>query len=94
MDSPQIVLAKYDNKMRILADADMLLELFINRTGCVEDVERLFMEVGNSNNIEIYITDLSLEKIRFYLSKPDAKLASDAIDRSIHSSARRNSADG
>lgn len=66
-------------RMTVLLDADVILELFINRSGYVEDAERLLMEIEQSPQIEIYVTELCLKKISFYLTQPESNLAEDAI---------------
>lgn len=51
-------------KVKVLLDADILLELFVNRSGFVEDVERLLAEIKKSQQVEVYITDKCLKRIR------------------------------
>lgn len=51
-------------RIKVLADADMVLELFINRKGFVEDSERLLMEIAQSQQVEVYVTDKCLKRIR------------------------------
>lgn len=51
-------------KVKVLLDADVLLELFLNRSGFVEDVERLLAEIEKSRQVEVYITDKCLKRIR------------------------------
>lgn len=50
--------------MKILVDADVLLEFFINRHGFVEDVELLLLKNYESQHFELYITDKCLKRIR------------------------------
>jgi hypothetical protein len=50
--------------VKVLLDADVLLELFINRGGFVEDVERLLAEIDKSPKVEVYVTDKCLKRIR------------------------------
>jgi predicted nucleic acid-binding protein len=49
--------------MKILVDADVLLEFFINRHGFVEDVE-LLLKNYEYQHFELYITDKCLKRIR------------------------------
>lgn len=60
--------------MRVLVDADVVLELFINRSGFVEDAEKLLIEIGQSQQIEVYVTDKCLKRIRLELSATDDQL--------------------
>ncbi|MEM1392122.1 MAG: PIN domain-containing protein [Cyanobacteria bacterium P01_H01_bin.150] len=53
--------------MKVLIDADIVLELFINRSGFVEDAERLLVEIAQSQQIEVYVTDKCLKRIRLEL---------------------------
>lgn len=80
----------------------MVLELFINREGFVEDAEKLLMEVAQSQEIEVYVTDKCLKRIRLELGDTDDQLGEQAaykveamlngriiqIDRSIREQAR------
>lgn len=61
----------------ILLDADVILEFFINRSGFVEDVETL-MHLVKTAKIRARITDQGIEKIRYWLSKPDTQLGHEA----------------
>ncbi len=54
--------------MKILADADVLLELFLNRKGTIDAAQTL-IEMAQSHQIRLYVTDLCFTKIRFYLSQ-------------------------
>jgi PIN domain len=51
-------------RVKVLLDADVLLELFVNRSGFVEDIERLLAEIETSRQVEVYITDKCLKRIR------------------------------
>ncbi|BAZ71232.1 cyclic nucleotide-regulated ABC bacteriocin/lantibiotic exporter (plasmid) [Fischerella sp. NIES-4106] len=66
--------------MRVLADGDLLLEFFANRKGRVEAAEKL-LEMVQSQQIEMYVTDQCLDKLRFYLSKGDAQFGEDTISK-------------
>jgi|GEM_PF-1048958 len=61
-------------RVKVLVDADVLLELFINRSGFVEDVERLLTEIKKSPQIEVYTTDKCLKRIRI-----EDELGDDAV---------------
>jgi hypothetical protein len=63
----------------ILADADLILEFFANRGGYVEHVEALFETMQQSDELQVYITDHCLEKVRFYLSRQDDSLGDEAV---------------
>lgn len=51
-------------RVKVLIDADVLLELFINRRGFVEDVEKLLAEIETSRQVEVYVTNKGLKRIR------------------------------
>lgn len=53
-----------ESRVKVLLDADVLLELFVNRSGFVEDVERLLAEIEKSRQVEVYVTDKCLKRIR------------------------------
>jgi ATP-binding cassette subfamily B protein len=53
--------------MQVLVDADLVLELLLNRVGLVEDAEVLW-EMVESQQIQGYITEFGLDKIRSVLS--------------------------
>lgn len=61
----------------ILIDADVILEFFINRGGFVEDVETL-MPLIKSGKIRAHIIDQGIDKIRYWLNKPDTQLGNEA----------------
>ena len=52
--------------MRVLVEAPLVLELFINRDGFVEESELLWFEVAQFQQIELYVTELAFNKIRFF----------------------------
>jgi DNA-directed RNA polymerase specialized sigma24 family protein/predicted nucleic acid-binding protein len=65
--------------MRVLIDADLLLEIFLNRTGWVSNAEELW-ELAQSQEIEGYITDLGLERLYFFCNKlADSDVANDIV---------------
>jgi hypothetical protein len=51
-------------KVKVLIDADVVLELFINRRGFVEDFEKLLAEIETSPQVEMYVTNKCLKRIR------------------------------
>lgn len=57
--------------MRVLVDADLVLERFLQRSKFLEKAKKLFRLISVSDNIEAYITDIGLEKI----AKISGKLA-------------------
>lgn len=63
-------------KVKVLLDADVLLECFINRSGFIEDAERLLTEVEQSQQIEVYATDKCLKRTQLQLG---GKLGEDAV---------------
>jgi phycoerythrin alpha chain len=66
--------------MRVLVDADLVLELFTNRAGYAEAAETL-LNVTALGTEQLYVTDQCLEKVCFYLGKPDPKLGLEAAAR-------------
>lgn len=85
--------------IKVLADSDLILELFINRDRFVEDAEKLIEEIAKSQNIEVYITDKCLKLIYIYLEDELGKDAASylegifnkriiKIDKSIREKAR------
>jgi hypothetical protein len=52
--------------IRVLAD--LILELFLNRTGHIENAEKL-LEMVQFQQIQMYVTDQCLQKIRFYSTR-------------------------
>jgi phycoerythrin alpha chain len=66
--------------MRVLVDADLVLELFTNRAGYAEAAETL-LSVTALGTEQFYVTDQCLEKVCFYLGKPDPKLGLEAAAR-------------
>lgn len=63
-------------KVKVLADADVLLECFINRGRFIEDAERLLTEIEQSQQIEVYVTDKCLKRTQLQLG---GKLGEDAV---------------
>lgn len=60
--------------IKVLADAELILEFFLNRNEYAQDAERL-LEMVESGQIELYITELCLDKVRSedkFRAKPDA----------------------
>lgn len=55
--------------MRVLVDADLVLERFLQRSKFLEKAKKLFRLISVSDNIEAYITDIGLEKIAKISSK-------------------------
>lgn len=51
-------------RVKVLIDADVLLEFFINRRDFVEDVEKLLAEIETSRQVEMYVTNKCLKRIR------------------------------
>lgn len=49
-------------KVKVLIDADVVLELFINRRGFVEDFEKLLAEIETSPQVEMYVTNKCLKR--------------------------------
>ncbi|GJD22652.1 hypothetical protein RIVM261_076080 [Rivularia sp. IAM M-261] len=63
-------------KVKVLADADVLLECLINRGRFIEDAERLLTEIEQSQQIEVYVTDKCLKRIQLELGE---ELGEDAV---------------
>ncbi|NJL80854.1 MAG: PIN domain-containing protein [Richelia sp. SM2_1_7] len=51
-------------KVKVMVDADVLIELFINRSGFVENSEKLLAEIEKSRQVEVYVTDKCLKRIQ------------------------------
>jgi uncharacterized protein YjbI with pentapeptide repeats len=66
--------------VKIVADNALILDLFINRDGYVENAEDFFRTL-HRYPIEAYITERCLDTIRFYLGKPDREVAETAITK-------------
>ena len=69
-------------KIKVLVDADVLLELFINRSGFVEDAEKLqqlLVDPKKSSWVEVYITSKCLRRIHYELGESDSNLGEDAV---------------
>ncbi|MBL1210448.1 hypothetical protein [Geminocystis sp. GBBB08] len=70
--------------MRVLVDADLVLERFLQRSKFVEKAKNLFKLISVSENIEAYITDIGLEKIAKISSKLATKNKINAEDLIIN----------
>jgi hypothetical protein len=66
--------------MKVLVDADLILELFIGRPGLVEAAEQLH-KMMQYHQVELFITDRSLVDIHFYLSRLVEQFGDDAFPR-------------
>lgn len=69
-------------QVRVLLDADVVLELFINRSPFVEEAEelqQLLVNLENSYLIEVYITDKCLRRICLELGENDIELGEKAV---------------
>jgi len=64
--------------MKVLVDADLILEALLNRENLAEDAQQLW-EMLESRQIQGYITELGVEKIRLYASKFNCVEAEEAI---------------
>ncbi len=66
MKSSYLYKSTADNpRIRVLVDADVVLEIFINRSGFVEDIEKLqqlLVTQKDSQWLEVYITSKCLRK--------------------------------
>jgi hypothetical protein len=66
-------------KMKVLVDADIILEFFINRGEFVEEAEDLLTRIGIAQQIEAYITNKCLNRIYLELGTQDITLGEQAI---------------
>jgi predicted nucleic acid-binding protein len=73
--------------MKILADADILLELFLNRRGKI-DAARTLIDMAQSRQIQLYVTDLCLQKLHVYLDHFRIQSPEKAIARLKHTCKR------
>ena len=64
---------------KLLVDADAILELFINRSGFVEDIEKLLEETKKTTKVELYITDKCLKRVLLEFDEADSKVAEDSV---------------
>ena len=64
---------------KVLVDADVILELFLNRSGFVEDIETLLQEAEKNNLTELYITDKCLRRIPLELDEEEIELAEKSV---------------
>lgn len=53
--------------IKILIDTDLILETLLNRHNCAEDLKKIFHLVNPL--IQMYITDIGLQKIYDYISR-------------------------
>jgi hypothetical protein len=67
-----------ETSIKVLIDTDLILELFIHRSGFVEQAEALF-DTLKSENIQAYITDQCLNKLYMYPSTPDPQVGIDTV---------------
>lgn len=67
------------NNEKVLVDADVILELFLNRSGFVEDIEKLLEETNKRNSIKLYITDKCLRRIPLELDDEEIELAEKSV---------------
>lgn len=67
--------------MKVLVDADWILELFVNRDKYSQEAEKLLEILNKHSKIEVYGTDLGLEKIYSFISKHDPELGQDAVSK-------------
>ncbi len=65
--------------IKLLVDADLILELFVNRDTYCEEAERLFEILDHLSPIEIYVTELCLYKIKSFLSNFNSELGQKAV---------------
>jgi hypothetical protein len=68
-----------ETMLKVLIDADLILELFLNRSEFIENAERLFDMRLQYQNIQMYVTDQCLAKIYTYLSIPEIQVGKDAV---------------
>jgi sulfur-carrier protein len=66
-----------NTKYRVLADADLILEFFINRDKYIEDVE-IFMNMIDSSVFNVFITDKCSK--RLCLDTDDESIANEAMN--------------
>jgi predicted nucleic acid-binding protein len=68
--------------IRVLVDADLLLEVLLNRSGFVADAEEAF-EILQSQRFQGYVSELGLEKIHSVLSKLEGSDVAEEIVAAI-----------
>jgi PIN domain len=66
-------------KMKVLVDADIILEFFINRGEFVEEAEDLLMRIDGAQQVEAYITSKCLKRIYLELGTQDTNLGEQAV---------------
>lgn len=69
--------------MRILADADLVLEFLLQRSTFAEDAHKLLMEIAKFPEVEIYITDKCLQRAQLELQDKKNDQTSEHIVNSI-----------
>lgn len=62
-------LTKTEENLRVLADSNIIIEYFFNRSGFVDESERL-MEIVTTSKIQLFVTASCREKIRLFIDKP------------------------
>lgn len=67
------------NNEKILFDADVILELFLNRSGFVENIEKLLEEIKKNNLVELYITNKCLKRVSLELDDEDKEVAEKSV---------------
>jgi sulfur-carrier protein len=67
-----------NSKYRVLADADLILEFFVNRDKYIEDVETFIEMITSSSRFSVYITDKCLKRLN--LENDDKNIAKEAVD--------------
>ena len=67
------------NNEKVLVDADVILELFLNRSGFVENIEKLLEEAEKTKSVELYVTDKCLRRIPLELDDANSELAEQSV---------------
>lgn len=65
--------------MKILVDSDWVLELFVNREQYRTEAEKLLDLLKSQSQVEVYATELCLDKIKSFLGCDDMQLGQDAV---------------
>ncbi|MEM8719041.1 MAG: hypothetical protein AAGE84_06990 [Cyanobacteria bacterium P01_G01_bin.39] len=65
--------------MKILVDNDWVLELFVYRQQYIEQAEKLLKLLQDKPQVEVYATELCLDKIRSFVGHNDSQLGYDAV---------------
>lgn len=66
--------------MKVLIDADSVLELFLNRNSFVEDVEELLFASVNIEWLELYTTNKCLKRVSLELEDMNNEFAEQSVD--------------